>query len=310
MKFFKYIIIAMASLVALVSCEKHDLAYQMEHIDAEDKALVVVWRLIPEASTTANRVYNITIDDQPLWGNNYTYMAAQDWMPNQSRHYIMEPGVHNMKWFLQDGTEVYNQNFTAIAGMQEVCVTDYNAAPIVIDNNAEYPCDLTEHTAESFYLRFVNFMYADENYTIPEYKLQYWYQDPTDLEWYPASDPVGFGEASAWYRIHIDQFAPERSGESGNGSSRFEDNNRVGYTVTAGSCSIYYKIKMIGANGEDLGWFTYNRKGGAEESDTEYKDYWTGNIGQHRIHYLRGCRMTNGGTTSNTAVWVTQASKH
>ena len=135
MKFFKYIIIAMASLVALVSCEKHGLAYQMEHIDAEDKALVVVWRLIPEASTTANRVYNITIDDQPLWGNNYTYMAARDWMPNQSRHYIMEPGVHNMKWFLKDGTEVYNQNFTAIAGMQEVCVTDYNAAPIVIDNN-------------------------------------------------------------------------------------------------------------------------------------------------------------------------------
>lgn len=310
MKFFKYIIIALASMVALVSCEKHGLGYDCEKVDASKKALVVVWRLIPEASTTANRVYNITIDDQPLWGNNITYMAARDWMPNQSRHYIMEPGVHNMKWYLLDGTLVYDQNFTAIPGMQEVCVTDYNAAPIVIDNNAEYPCDVTEHTAESFYVRFVNFQYEDENYTTDyDYKLQYYYQDPTDLEWYPASDPVGFGEASKWYRVHVDQFAPERSGESGTGSSRFEEDNRVGYTVTSGSCTIYYKIKRIEADGTES-WYTYNRKGGAEASETEYKDYWTGNIGQHRIHYFRGMRVTNGGTTSDTAAWITQASKH
>lgn len=309
MKFFKYIIIAMTSLIALSSCEKHGLGYDMEQVDAKENALVVIWRLIPEAATTANRVYNITIDDQPLWGNNYTYMAARDWMPNQSRLYTMEPGVHNMKWYLQDGTLVYDNNFTAIPGMQEVCVTDYNAAPIVIDNNAEYPCDVTEFTAESFYVRFVNFQYEDENYTIPDYKLQYYYQDPTDLEWYPASDPVGFGEASAWYRVHIDQFAPERSGESGTGSSRNTADNRVGHTVSSGSCTIYYKIKRIEADGTES-WYTYNRKGGAEASETEYKDYWTGNIGQHRIHYFRGMRVTNGGTTSNTAAWVTEAKKH
>lgn len=309
MKFFKYIIIAMASLMALTSCEKHGLGYDCEHIDASEKALVVIWRLIPEAATTANRVYNITIDDQPLWGNNFTYMAAMDWMPNQSRLYTMEPGVHNMKWYLLDGTCVYDNNFTAIAGMQEVCVTDYNAAPIVIDNNAEYPCDVTEYTAESFYLRFVNFQYEDENYTIPDYKLQYYYQDPTDLEWYPASDPVGFGEASSWYRIHVDQFAEERSGKSGTGSSRLEADNRVGHTVSSGSCTIYYKMKKINADGTEE-WYTYNRKGGAEASETEYKDYWTGSIGQHKIHYFRGMRVTNGGTTSNTAAWITQASKY
>lgn len=310
MKFFKYIIIALASMVALVSCEKHGLGYQMEHIDTDGKALVVVWRLIPEAATTANRVYNITIDDQPLWQNNYQYMAAKDWMPNQSRHYIMEPGVHNMKWYLLDGTLVYDQNFTAIPGMQEVCVTDYNAAPIVIDNNLEYPCDVTEKTAESFYVRFVNFQFEDENYTTDyDYKLQYWYQDPTDLEWYPASDPVGFGEASNWYRVHVDQRAPERSGESGTGSSRNWADNRVQHVVSAGSCNIYYKIKRIEADGTES-WYTYNRKGGAPESETEYKDYWTGSIGQHKIHYLRGMRVTNGGTTSNTAVWITQANKY
>ena len=309
MKFFKYIMIAMASLVALTSCEKHDLGYDMEHVDASDKALVVIWRLIPEAATTANRVYNITIDDQPLWQNNYTYMAARDWMPNQSRLYIMDKGEHNMKWYLLDGTCVYDQNFTAIAGMQEVCVTDYNAAPIVIDNNLEYPCDVTELTAESFYVRFVNFQYEDANYTIPDYKLQYYYQDPTDLEWYPASDPVGFGEASNWYRVHVDQFAPERSGQSGTGSSRFSADNRVEHTVSSGSCTIYYKMKRIEADGTES-WYTYNRKNGAAASETEYKDYWSASIGQHKIHYFRGCRVTNGGTTSDTAAWITQASKH
>lgn len=309
MKFFKYIMIAMASLVALTSCEKHDLGYDMEHVDASDKALVVIWRLIPEAATTANRVYNITIDDQPLWQNNYTYMAARDWMPNQSRLYIMDKGEHNMKWYLLDGTCVYDQNFTAIAGMQEVCVTDYNAAPIVIDNNLEYPCDVTELTAESFYVRFVNFQYEDANYTIPDYKLQYYYQDPTDLEWYPASDPVGFGEASNWYRVHVDQFAPERSGQSGTGSSRNWADNRVEHTVSSGSCTIYYKMKRIEADGTES-WYTYNRKNGAAASETEYKDYWSASIGQHKIHYFRGCRVTNGGTTSNTAAWITQASKH
>lgn len=311
MKFFKYIIIALASMVALVSCEKHGLQYQMEQVDTEDKALVVVWRLVPEANTTAGRIYNITIDDQPLWGNNYTYMAARDWMPNQSRHYVMEPGVHNMKWYTKDGTCVYDKNFTAIPGMQEVCVTDYEAEPIVIDNNLEYPHDVTEFTAESFYLRFVNFMYEDDALTIPvDYKVQYWYQDPTDLEWYPASDPVGFGEASNWYRIHVDQFAEERSGQSGTGSSRNIDDNRVGYIVSSGYCTIYYKMKKIGVNGEDLGWLTYNRKAGAEASETEYKDYWTAYIGRHNIHYLRGCRVSNGGTTSNTAMWITQAAKY
>lgn len=309
MKFFKYIMIAMASLVALTSCEKHDLGYDMEHVDASDKALVVIWRLIPEAATTANRVYNITIDDQPLWQNNYTYMAARDWMPNQSRLYIMDKGEHNMKWYLLDGTCVYDQNFTAIAGMQEVCVTDYNAAPIVIDNNLEYPCDVTELTAESFYVRFVNFQYEDANYTIPDYKLQYYYQDPTDLEWYPASDPVGFGEASNWYRVHVDQFAPERSGQSGAGSSYGWADNRVEHPVTSGSCTIYYKMKRIEADGTES-WYTYNRKNGAAASETEYKDYWSASIGQHKIHYFRGCRVTNGGTTSNTAAWITQASKH
>ena len=56
---------------------------------------------------------------------------------------------------------------------------------------------------------------------------------------------------------------------------------------------------------------TYNRNGGAEGSDKEYTDYWTGNIGQHRIHYMRGCRVSAPKSTdSNTAAWITQASKH
>ena len=305
MKFFKYIMIAMASLVALTSCEKHDLGYDMEHVDASDKALVVIWRLIPEAATTANRVYNITIDDQPLWQNNYTYMAARDWMPNQSRLYIMDKGEHNMKWYLLDGTCVYDQNFTAIAGMQEICVTNYNAAPIVIDNNLEYPCDATEFTGEALYVRFVNLQYEDANFNIPDYKLQYWYQDPTDLEWYPASDPVGFGEASNWYRVHVDQFAPERSKQSGSGSSRFSADNRVGHKVTKGSCTIYYKMKRIEADGTES-WYTYNRKNGAAASETEYTDYWDAIVGYHEFHMFRGCRVTNGGTTSNTAAWITR----
>ena len=309
MKFFKYIMIAMASLVALTSCEKHGLGYDCEHIDTSDKALVVIWRLIPEAATTANRVYNITIDDQPLWGNNYTYMAAKDWMPNQSRHYILEPGEHNMKWYLLDGTCVYDNNFTAKPGMQEVVVSDYNAAPIVVDNNTEYPQDLAAHTQEAMYVRFANFMYEDENYTIPTYKLQYYFQDPTDLEWYPASEPVAFGEVSPWTRVHIDQFAPSRSGQSGTGSSCNWADNRVQHSVTSGSCTIYYKIKKIEADGTES-WFTYNRKNGAAASETEYKDYWTAYVGYHVIHYFRGMRVTNGGTTSNTACWVTQASKY
>ena len=167
MKFFKYIIIALASMVALVSCEKHGLGYDCEKVDASKKALVVVWRLIPEASTTANRVYNITIDDQPLWGNNITYMAARDWMPNQSRHYIMEPGEHNMKWYLLDGTLVYDQNFTAIPGMQEVCVTDYNrigCIPMFGESVA------VEHEARSYKVPFLNFLsgiFRPVSFTIP-----------------------------------------------------------------------------------------------------------------------------------------------
>lgn len=307
MKFLKYIFIAFASMVALASCEKHDLGYDMEQVNA-DKALVAIYRLIPEATLTATRMYRVDIDDQPLWQDNYTYLATRGMKPSQARHYIMEPGVHNIKCYLQDGTLYYEGNFTAIKGMQHLCITNLNADPVVIDNNAEYPTEVTAHTAESVYVRFTNLMYEDENYTIPEYKLQYWYQDPTDLEWYPASDPIGFGEASSWYRVHVDQFADERSGESGTGSSRKWANNRVEHTVSAGYCTIYFKLKMIGADGSDLGWFTYDRKGG--EPTTEYKDYWTMYIGRTQYHYMRGCRISGNSskaaTTSNTAAWMSQ----
>jgi hypothetical protein len=55
---------------------------------------------------------------------------------------------------------------------------------------------------------------------------------------------------------------------------------------------------------------TYNRKNGAEASETEYKDYWTGYVGRHEFHFFRGMRVTNGGTTSNTACWITQGAKY
>lgn len=310
MKIFKYIIIAFASMVALASCEKHDLGYDFEHVSDADKALICVRRLIPEASLTSTRAYRVDIDDKAMWQGTSAYLGQFDFVPNQSRHWVVEPGTHNLKLYLnQNDTEpYYNFDFTVKAGLQEVVITNLNAAPIVVDNTAEYPHDVTAHTNDGFYLRFANFMYEDENYTIPTYKLQYWYQDPTDLEWYPASEPVGFGEVSPWTRIHIDQFAPERSGESGTGSSRLAADNRVGHTVTSGSCTIYYKIKMVGANGEDLGWFTYDRKGG--EPTTDYKDYWTAYVGYHTYHYFRGFRVCNGGTTSTTAAWITQVHKY
>ena len=306
MKFFKYIIIALASMVALVSCEKHGLGYDCEQVSDTENALIVIRRLIPEATSTATRAYVVKIDDQALWQGTVAYLGQRDYVPAQSRHYIIKPGVHNLKLYLTaDSAEpYYDQNFEVKAGMQQVIITNLNAAPIVIDNTAEYPTDVTEHTGEAFFMRFVNLMYQDENYTIPDYKLQYWYQDPTDLEWYPASDPVGFGEASSWYRIHIDQFAPQRSGESGTGSSRTWADNRVQHSVTSGSCTIYYRIKVIGNDGSDMGWFTYTRTGG--EPTTDYKDYWTGYIGRHEFHFFRGCRIATTSGTSNTSAWITQ----
>ena len=306
MKFFKYIIIAFASMVALASCEQHGLGYDCEPVSDTENALIVIRRLIPEATSNATRAYVVMIDDQPLWQGTVAYLGQRDYVPAQSRHYIIKPGTHNLKLYLTaDSAEpYYNQDFTVKAGMQQVIITNLNAAPIVIDNTGEYPTDVTERTGEAFFLRFVNLMYQDENYTIPDYKLQYWYQDPTDLEWYPASDPVGFGEASSWYRIHIDQMAPQRSGESGTGSSRNWADNRVQHAVTSGSCTIYYRIKVIGNDGSDMGWFTYTRTGG--EPTTDYKDYWTGYIGRHEFHFFRGCRIATTSGSSNTAAWITQ----
>ena len=312
MKIFKYIIIAFASMIALASCEKHDLGYDCEQVDASENAFVYFYRMIPEAASTATRVYRVEIDGQPMWQGTSAYLSQFDYIPAQGRHYVMKPGTHTLKLFLshEDTEPYYNQEFTVKAGMQDVVITNLNAAPLVLDNNAEYPHDVTAHTAESFYLRFVNIMYEDENFTIPDYKLQYYYQDPTDLEWYPASDPVGFGEVSSWTRIHIDQFAEQRSGQSGSGSSREWADNRVGHSVTSGSCTIYYKMKRIEADGTES-WMTYNRKGGAEGSDVEYKDYWTAYVGRHQTHFMRGMRVSPSGSgTGNTAAWISQMGKY
>ena len=154
-------------------------------------------------------------------------------------------------------------------------------------------------------IRFINLMYEEPG--VPcDYKLQYMYQDPYDLEWYNVGEPVGFGEITDWAKIRINAYAPERSGQSGTGSNCNDADNRTGKVVSNGTCSIYYKANIIRNDGttEEL---TYSTNSGS--SFSSYKDYWTATTGVRFFHVMRGCRISTG-SNSYDGMWITQIAKY
>lgn len=330
MKLFKYLACAIAAAAMFTACEKEDTVFTDSHNVDPNLAKIQITRVVPEgdysAAATDNRFYRLVIDGVDMWGDDYIVWARMGTVPSTAGYYTVTPGTHTIQCYYKRNGEYllgYESQFTVEAGQCcNLFIYDYAKAPLLVDNSEprEYftyggtkevawtddPND--PYNAARFQsLRFINLMYEKEGQPC-DYKLQYYYQNPYDLEWYPVGDPVGFGEYTAWTKIYINIYAPSRSGKSGNGSSRNDAENRTGKAVTVGTCSIYYKAKKISASGQDLGWVTYTFKGeGSAES--VYTDYWTATTGARFFHTMRGCRIASR-NQNYEGMYVTQNAKY
>ncbi len=145
----------------------------------------------------------------------------------------------------------------------------------------------TEPVGEGANHRFYNFVW--ETSTQPAtFKLQAYFKNQLtegdnagefDI---PCGKPFGFGEDSGWATIPM-----KKSIYNSSGYARMD-----------------FKLKKIGANGEDLGWFQY--KSTATASPKDYTDYWTTYIGRAYIYFMHGIVEHEGIAAVGNARWTAQ----
>lgn len=280
MKIIK-IISAIFLLFAAFSCQKNVVEYDTTPVG--DRAEFQLHYIVPVAAVDSNNIYKFEVNG--IVYENGTTSTAGVYTPavvlstynlaptSAARFYTTTPGQNNIKMYASNKFKpVYDQNVTLTTGKQNIFVYDFNKPPIVFDNGAPYPKNVTEHTDSTAWIKFYNFLY--ENATTPtSLKLQYQYQYTMDIvtkvksPWLNLGQPVAFGETTGWQPVPVIKEVP----------------------LSAGSARIDYRIRMIGSNGEDLGSLQINN---ASNAFVDYSDFWNAAIGRAYHHVLSGIRTT------------------
>lgn len=269
-------------LFAAFSCQKNVVEYDTTPVG--DLAEFQLHYFVPVVVHDSNNIYKIEVNGMVY--ENGTTSAAGVYTPavilstyngvpggSVARFYTTSPGQNNIKLFRSNTFKlVYDQNVTLTTGKQNVFVYDFNKPPIVFDNGAPYPTNLTEHSDSTSWVKFYNFLY--ENATTPTtLKLQYQYQYTMNVAtnvksaWLNLGQPVAFGETTGWQPVPVIKTVP----------------------LSAGEARIDYRIRMIGASGEDLGSLQINN---ASNAFVDYTEFKLQNIGRAYHHILSGVRIT------------------
>ncbi len=265
MKILKYLAYSLVLSFMVISCDKHEILYGTRPADDAEFQLHYFEPVVNQASNYIDSVFVNGILYSSVNGSGQ--LLPNNGVPGGStgRFFSVKSGEVNFKFYRKDKI-VYDQTCTLNKGKQNVVVHDLSKAPIILDNQFPYPHSFEWQEGVSIYttdsistIKFCNFLYekAGEPY---QGKLQYQWQHPRTKEWHNLGNPVGFGEATD--RIPI----------------------TVVKTVynSSGSCRIDYRI--LDENGDVLQ--VMNSKG----KMVNYSDYWTGYIGQAKMHFFRGYR--------------------
>lgn len=285
MQIFKYMknLKALILLIAVVgfaaSCKKHVIAFDAEPL-ASDAAQVQIHYFAPVVAGAANNITRVDLNNKMIVDSTST-LGTYNAIPSGGvgRFFVTSSGNVNIKFYR--GTSrapvlVYDQNATLQVGKQNVFVYDFTKPPIVIDNGFPYPSVITDSTAKSSWVRFYNFLFESGN-TPTTLKLQYQYQYNMDpgvgrtnqkSDWINLGSPVSFGEATGWIEVPVIK-------------------NIIDKPIDAGTERIDYRIRVIGANGADLGPLQVRNGSGVM---VDYSDWWNATIGRAIHHILAGYR--------------------
>jgi len=268
------LLIVVASLG--VACKKHVIEFKSEPL-APNAAEFQLHYFVPVVAGAANNITKIDLNGVTIL-EDATTLSTYNAVPSGGvgRFYATNPGVANLKLYRGPSKElVYDQDITFREGKQNIFVYDFSKPPIIIDNGYPYPGVVTDTTAKSSWIRFYNFLFESGNTPTP-LRLQYQYQynmDPgvTDQrsEWLNVGNPVAFGEATDWIEVPVIK----------------HPNN---YT-SGGTERIDYRIRVIGADGTDLGPLQVLNSSNVM---VDYSDWWNATIGRCAHHILGGYRVT------------------
>lgn len=260
------------------ACEKHVIEYDSYNLPKESAEFQLHY-FVPVVAGAANNITKVEINNQ-LYANNTTPITPYNAIPSGGvgLFFTAPSGVTNIKLYRGPNAElVYDQNTTLIPGKQNVFVHDFNKPPVVIDNGYPYTKITTDSTGTFAWVKFYNFLY--ETPGVPTtLKLQYQYQynmDPGPAtthtnqksDWINLGSPVAFGESTGWELVPVIKHADR--------------------LITQGAERIDYRIRMIGANGEDLGPLKVRNSTG---SMVDYGDWWNATIGRRMHHIFAGYR--------------------
>jgi hypothetical protein len=267
MKILKFLGLIFLS-VFIASCDENEIEYNTTSLDS-DVAEFQLHYFVPLTSSSENYIYKVEVNDE-LYANSTALLSTYSAIPggDVGRFYTVESGSVNFKLYKgADETLAYNQNVTLKSGKQNVFVYDFDEAPIVFDNGYPYESNITEDTDSACYVKFYNFLFeaGDEPTGL---SLQYQYVDSETKELVDIGEPIAFGETTGWQSVKVKKEVYNSSGKA----------------------KIYYKIKVVDANGNITGDLQLlNSKGNI----VDYSDYWNGYIGRRYHHVLSGVRSEN-----------------
>ncbi|MBQ0123303.1 MAG: hypothetical protein KBS58_00455 [Bacteroidales bacterium] len=283
MKILKFFTCAMI-LVALASCQKHEITYNTRELDNTDAEFQLHYFEPVQRSASAYYIDSVFVNDILYSSvNGSGQLASYNAVPGGSAGRFFAVKAGEVKFtFWRGGAVVYENKATLVGGKkQNVFVYDMTKAPVVIENDFPYELDRPAATAKDWgtdsvaSVRFYNFMYEEPGVPYPG-KLQYqWRNDVKDASgeyvWHNVGEPVGFGQASSRAMLIVHKTT----------------------LISQGSQSIYYRI--LTEDGSILQ--TVNSSG----KMTNYSDYWTATIGRAMSHIWAGVR-----TSKNPYAYVSQ----
>lgn len=270
MKSYKNLIFLFTLAIAAFSCKKNVIEYKS--IDVDGQAEFQLHYFVPVVSGAVNNIYKVEINGE-VYSSAASPLVTYNAIPSGAvgRFYATKPGQNNIKLYRGDALElVYDQNCELKTGKQNIFVYDLAKPPIVLNNDYPYTPVITDSTARIAWVKFHNFLFekAGEPTTL---KLQYQRQYVTNVaagtksDWINVGKPVAFGEVTDW--VQIDVIKTD--------------------TISSSSARIDYRIRMIGANGEDQGDLQVLN---SSDKFVNYSDWWTGFVGRRYFHILSGMR--------------------
>ena len=263
MKITKFIIGAIA-LVAMFSCEKHELLYEGNHDVPAGDALFHICYFESLAKTTSNYIDSVYVNDVFYGGvGGFGRLAVENLLPTAgARYFTAKAGVTNIKLFRKD-VVVYDKNVTLSPGKQDIYVTDLTLDAAVVPmtemcNTGLNPTLENYGTDSTACVRLVNLLFEikDNAYVPTQRALQYQWRDRRDekdpetgdYHWKNLGEPVLFGECTAYDRVTVAKTVYNSSGY----------------------CTVFYRA--VDAN----------------DGTVILNDYWTNYIGRAYDHVIWG----------------------